>query len=100
VFDIFTGETCGGGFYSLWVADCAVTRRRRGRPCLKRHFRFREVPNNKMEGKNNLDDLDARLQVLEKRVHGERGGKNNKPVKVIRGGKNNKPVKVIRLRHA
>jgi len=61
----------------------AVTRRRRGRPCLKRHFRFREVPNNKMEGKNNLDDLDARLQVLEKRVHGERGGKNNKPVKVI-----------------
>ncbi|XP_050986441.1 dynactin subunit 3 [Labeo rohita] len=34
-----------------------------------------------MEGKNNVDDLDARLQVLEKRVYGERGGKTNKPVK-------------------
>ncbi|XP_016342384.1 dynactin subunit 3-like [Sinocyclocheilus anshuiensis] len=35
-----------------------------------------------MEGKNNnLDNLDSRLQVLEKRVYGERGGKPNKPVK-------------------
>uniref|UniRef100_A0A671R5A9 Dynactin subunit 3-like n=1 Tax=Sinocyclocheilus anshuiensis TaxID=1608454 RepID=A0A671R5A9_9TELE len=34
-----------------------------------------------MEGKNNVDDMDARLQLLEKRVHGERGGKTNKPVK-------------------
>ncbi|KTF75627.1 hypothetical protein cypCar_00035813 [Cyprinus carpio] len=34
-----------------------------------------------MEGKNNLDDLDSRLQVLEKRVYGERGGITNKPVK-------------------
>ncbi len=37
-----------------------------------------------MEGINNVDDLDARLQLLEKRVYGERGGKLNKPVKVIR----------------
>ncbi|KAL0173255.1 hypothetical protein M9458_033566, partial [Cirrhinus mrigala] len=44
----------------------------------------RSLPDNKMEGKNNVDDLDARLQVLEKRVYGERGGKTNKPVKVIR----------------
>ncbi len=37
-----------------------------------------------MEGINNVDDLDNRLQLLEKRVYGERGGKLNKPVKVIR----------------
>ncbi|XP_051574248.1 dynactin subunit 3-like [Myxocyprinus asiaticus] len=34
-----------------------------------------------MERKNNIEDVDARLQVLEKRIYGERGGKNNKPVK-------------------
>ncbi|XP_028834612.1 dynactin subunit 3 [Denticeps clupeoides] len=34
-----------------------------------------------MEGKSNIEDLDARLQILEKRVYGERGGKINKPVK-------------------
>ncbi|XP_026140567.1 dynactin subunit 3 [Carassius auratus] len=35
-----------------------------------------------MEGKNNVDELDARLQLLEKRVYGERGGgRTNKPVK-------------------
>ncbi|XP_056332027.1 dynactin subunit 3 [Danio aesculapii] len=34
-----------------------------------------------MEEKSNLQDLDARLQLLEKRVYGERGGKDGKPVK-------------------
>lgn len=34
-----------------------------------------------MEGKNNLAYLDSRLQELEKRIYGEKGG-NNKPVKV------------------
>lgn len=34
-----------------------------------------------MEGRN-IDELNARLQTLEKRVYGERG-QNNKPVKVM-----------------
>ncbi|KAI7806620.1 dynactin subunit 3 [Triplophysa rosa] len=34
-----------------------------------------------MEVKNNLSGLDSRLQELEKRIYGERGGNNNKPVK-------------------
>uniref|UniRef100_A0A9J7X4Z6 Dynactin 3 (p22) n=1 Tax=Cyprinus carpio carpio TaxID=630221 RepID=A0A9J7X4Z6_CYPCA len=34
-----------------------------------------------MEGRNSVDDLDTRLQLLEQRVYGERGGKPNKPVK-------------------
>lgn len=34
-----------------------------------------------MEGKNNIADLDARLQELEQRVYGERGQNNTKPIK-------------------
>ncbi|XP_063054064.1 dynactin subunit 3 [Engraulis encrasicolus] len=36
-----------------------------------------------MEGENNISDLDARLQTLEKRVYGERGCKQNKQVKCV-----------------
>ncbi|XP_012692917.1 dynactin subunit 3 [Clupea harengus] len=36
-----------------------------------------------MEGTNNMDDLDARLQILEKRVYGDRGCKPNKTVKCV-----------------
>lgn len=35
-----------------------------------------------MEDRNNIEDLDARLQILEKRVYGDRGCKPNKTVKV------------------
>ncbi|XP_056619473.1 dynactin subunit 3 [Triplophysa dalaica] len=34
-----------------------------------------------MEDKNNFAHLDSRLEELEKRIYGERGGNNNKPVK-------------------
>ncbi|XP_041964209.1 dynactin subunit 3 [Alosa pseudoharengus] len=36
-----------------------------------------------MEGRNNTEDLDGRLQILEKRVYGDRGCKPNKTVKCV-----------------
>lgn len=50
-----------------------------------------------MEG-SNVDELNARLQSLEKRVYGERG-QSSKPVKVLRfwDGKNIKRWFVLEL---
>lgn len=36
-----------------------------------------------MEGRSNIEDLDARLQILEKRVYGDRASKPNKTVKCV-----------------